>query len=100
MSVGSLQVCAGHEAGREAVIHAMELIFNDGNMDDILLIDAKNIFNSVNRDTFIHNNKIICPVFVAFVSKYYSSLDQLGHSKLVAYADNFTILLCIQEILV
>ena len=79
-SVGSLQVCAGHEAGWEAAIHAMYSIFKNENTVTVPLIDAENsidAFNSVNRETFVHIVKIICPAFVTFVSNCYSSLSRL-----------------------
>ena len=63
-SVGSLQVCADHEVGCEA-IHSMDLI------------DADNDLNLVNTEAFIHKVKIICPVFATFVSNCYSSSCRL-----------------------
>ena len=39
---GSLQVCAGHKSGSEAVIHAMRELFEHDNSDAVLLIDASN----------------------------------------------------------
>ena len=53
-SVCSLQVCAGHEAGCELIIHAMHKIYEEES-EVILLVDASNAFNSVNRKTFLHN---------------------------------------------
>ena len=44
-SSGSLQVCAGQEAGSEAAIHAMEKIFKEESTEAILLVDAENAFN-------------------------------------------------------
>ena len=60
-SVGSLQVCAGHEAGSEAAVHAIRNIFSQDEAEAVLLIDAANAFNCINREAFIHNAKIICP---------------------------------------
>ena len=48
-SVGNLQVCAGHESGCEATIHAISQIFNEEDSEAVLLIDASNTFNAVNR---------------------------------------------------
>ena len=45
---GSLQLCEGQVAGSEAAIHEMYDVFNDDNMEGILLIDAENTFNSIN----------------------------------------------------
>ena len=71
-SVGSLQVCAGHEAGSEAAIHAIRNIFSQDETEAVLLIDAANAFNSINREAFIHNAKVICPSIATFVENCYS----------------------------
>ena len=44
-AAGPLQVCAGHSAGSEAAIHAMNQVFNEEGMDGVLLIDVTNAFN-------------------------------------------------------
>ena len=46
---GSLQVCAGYKSGSEAAIHAMHNILEADNTDALLLIDASNEFDSLNR---------------------------------------------------
>ena len=56
-SVGSLQVCAGQEAGSEAAVHAMHEIFKEQDTEAVLLIDATNAFNTVNRNVVLHNVK-------------------------------------------
>ena len=66
-SVGSLQVCAGHEAGCEAIIHAMHSIFEEESSEAVLLFDASNTFNSVNREAFLHNVSIIYPPISTYV---------------------------------
>ena len=70
-SVGSLQVCAGHEAGCEAAIHAMHTIFEEENTEAVLLVDAANAFNSVNREAFLHNIFVICPAIAIYVKNCY-----------------------------
>ena len=52
---GSLQVCAGHKSGSEAAIHAMRNIFEADETDAVLLIDASNAFNALNRAAALHN---------------------------------------------
>ena len=59
--VGTLQVYTGHEAGCEAAIHAMHTIFEDEKTEAVLLVDAANAFDSVNRQVFLHSICIICP---------------------------------------
>ena len=46
---------AGHEAGAEAAIHAMHQIWDEENTEGILLIDARNAFNSLNRKVALPN---------------------------------------------
>eukprot|EP00731_Ephydatia_muelleri_P028421 Em0020g65a len=48
-AAGTLQLCAGHEAGCEAAIHSMCRIFHDATTE---AVDANNAFNSLNhKDT-------------------------------------------------
>ena len=65
---GSLQVCAGQKSGSEAPIHALHNIFEADNTDAVLLIDASNAFNSLNRAAALHNVRILCPT-VATVAR-------------------------------
>ena len=60
-AAGPIQVCAGHKAGVEAAIHAMHFIFDEDNSQGILLIDATNAFNSLNRKVAMHTILIMCP---------------------------------------
>ena len=71
-SVGPLQLCAGQEAGAEAAIHAMHDIFNDNETEAVLLIDAENAFNSINRKAMIHNISILCPIISTFIKNCYN----------------------------
>ena len=46
---GTLQVRAGQEVSTEAAIYSMNMIYEDENTGAILLDDASNAFNSLNR---------------------------------------------------
>ena len=70
-SVGSLQVCAGQEAGCESIIHAMQAIYEDETCEAVLLVDASNAFNSINRNVFLHVS-IICPAIAIYAKNCYS----------------------------
>ena len=76
-SVRNLQVCAGHESGYEAAIHAISQIFNEENPEAVLLIDASNAFNAVKHELFLHNVSVICPEIVVFVRNCYSLPSRL-----------------------
>ena len=60
-AAGPLQLCAGQDGGCEAAVHAMCSIFQDSETEAVLLVDANNAFNSLNRKGALHNINIICP---------------------------------------
>ena len=76
-AAGSLQSCAGHHAGGEAPVHAMQTISNDDTTDAILLIDATNAFNCMNRSVALHNTYVICPAIATYVSNTYRHPSRL-----------------------
>ena len=75
-AAGSLQVCAGEEAGTEAAIHAVHDIFKYYTADAVLLIDAENAFNAVNRKAMLHIS-VICPVISTYISSCYNTPARL-----------------------
>ena len=56
---GSLQVYAGLKCGSGAEIHAMRKMFEACDNDTVLLINASNAFNSLNRSAALHNKRIL-----------------------------------------
>ena len=70
-SAGPLQTCAGLKAGIEASIHAMRNIYEDDETEAVLLVDAENAFNNLNRRAAIHNIKQICPNFHRYLANTY-----------------------------
>ena len=82
---GSAQVCAGHLAGVEAAVHAVYSLFCDESSTGILLVNASNAFNSLNRITALHNILHLCPAFTTLAINCYrhpSSLFASGTSLL------------------
>ena len=73
MSARALQTCAGHDAGSEAAIHAMRVIFEDSNTHAALLVDATNAFNLVNRQAALHNISVLCPSFSTILRNTYGA---------------------------
>ena len=61
-AAGPLQLCAGQSAGVEAAVHAMRNIFAADEVDAVLLVDADNAFNRINRHAILHNIQYICPI--------------------------------------
>ena len=64
----------------------MDEILKDHTTKGILLIDAKNAFNSINRNAMRHNLKFFCPVISTYISSTYACplrLFIIGGSKLL-----------------
>lgn len=54
-AAGPLQVSAGLKGGAEAAIHAMKEIYKLETTDAVILVDAANAFNRLNRAVALHN---------------------------------------------
>lgn len=76
-AVGSLQVLPGQDTGEEATIHAMNDLFQQNETKAVLLVDAENVFNSINKKAILHKISITCPVILTFVSNCYLVLARL-----------------------
>ena len=76
-SAGSLQLCAGQKAGCEAAAHAMRDIFAEEETDGVLLIDASNAFNTLNRQALLHNIRHLCPTIATYVRNCYGTPARL-----------------------
>ena len=60
-------------AGVESAIHAMKGFLDDDESDGILLIDADNAFNRVNRRVALWNIQYICPAMKHILINFYRS---------------------------
>ena len=70
-AAGPLQTCAGLKSGIEASIHAMRQIFEKDDTEALLLVDAENAFNNLNRKAALHNIRQLCPPFFRYLSNTY-----------------------------
>ena len=52
-SCSEVQMCAEHEAGCEATIHAMKEMYENEESEAILLVDAANAFNSITSRSYV-----------------------------------------------
>ena len=74
--VGSDQLCAGQKGGCEAAVHALRQAFQSSSANAILLVDAKNAFNSVNRQVALRNILHLCPSIARFlINTYRDGID-------------------------
>ena len=76
-AAGPLQTCTGIKAGIEAAIHAMRSIFHDEETEAVLLVDAENAFNNLNRKATLNNIKELCPAFHRYLLNTYQQPTQL-----------------------
>ena len=76
-SAGSLQLCAGQQVGCEAAVHAMNQIFAEEETDALLLVDATNAFNSINRKVMLHNIQYLCPSMSTYTYNCYCTASRL-----------------------
>ena len=68
---GPLQVSTGLKGGAEAAIHAMKKIFDEETTDAVILVDASNAFNRLNRRAALHNVQYLCPPFATILINTY-----------------------------
>ena len=76
-ATGSLQLCGGQECGIEAAIHAMHDTFSAEDVDAVLLVDASNAFNCLNREACMRNVAHLCPAITPAIINCYRHPDRL-----------------------
>ena len=76
-AAGPLQVATGLKGGSEAAIHAMRDIFEQDACDAVILVDASNAFNRLNRRVALHNIQITCPEFATILINTYRQPSRL-----------------------
>ena len=64
-----LQVCTEHKSGSESAVHAMNSLFLHEEADAVLLVDASNTFNTINRAAALHNIRVLYPATFAINTK-------------------------------
>ena len=66
-------MCAGQLGGCEAAIHTMRQIFENPDIEGVLLVDATNAFNQINRQAALHNINVLCPSLSKILINTYRS---------------------------
>ena len=89
-AVGLQQLCAGQEAGCEAAVHTMHTIFADEETEGVLLVDASNAFNSLNRAVALRNIRQICPSIATVLINTYRADAELFIEGTTIYSQEGT----------
>ena len=80
-AVGSLHLCVGHDSDCEAAVYALRTIFEDEESEAILLVNASNAFNSLNRSNAQLNIMNVCPSLATIAINSYRQHPQLFIDK-------------------
>ena len=70
-AAGSLQISTGLKGGSEAAIHAMKDLYEREYTDAVILVDAENACNKLNRKVALHNIQYLCPNFATVLINTY-----------------------------
>ena len=89
-AAGSLQLCAGQIAGIGAAVHAMREAFLKEGTEAVLLVDASNAFNSLNREAALHNIRHICPTLSTILINVYREATDLFVDGIVLASEEGT----------
>ena len=76
-TAGSVQLCAGQIGGTEAAIHAVREMYKSDEIEAVLLVDARNAFNSLNRQTALRNIPTLCPSLAPILINSYRDKTNL-----------------------
>ena len=75
-AASSVQFCVGQKCGTEAAVNNMNLAFKDDNCEAVLLVDATNAFNTLNRQVALRNIRALCPsVATALINTYWRDIE-------------------------
>ena len=70
-AVGVFLVCPAHPSGCEAAIHTLHKVFTPMGTHAVLLVNADNIFNSLNHAVALHNIWYTCPPLATILTNIY-----------------------------
>ena len=81
LATAPVQVCAGLAGGVEAAVHAARQLYEDKDTEALILVDAENAFNALNRDAALRNIRIVFPELSAYVINSYREPARLFVSQ-------------------
>ena len=76
-AVGALQLCAGHPLGVESAVHSMRAFLDEDESEGILLMDADNAFNRLNRNVALWNIQYTCPAMKHILINFYRASTRI-----------------------
>ena len=88
-AVGVPQLCVGHESGCEAAVHSTTHVVNHPSNDAIILVDATNAFNSLNRQVALRNVMTLCPTHATIlINTYRVNIDLFIDRESILYQED------------
>ena len=70
--VAPVQTCVGIPSACETSVHIMSALFSSPDTEGILMVDASNAFNALNREAALHNVARLCPALAGVIKNTYS----------------------------
>ena len=61
LAAGPLQTATVLQSGAKAAIHSIRCMFENDRTDDVIFVDARNAFSSLNHQAVLHNIRVIYP---------------------------------------
>ena len=91
VATGCWQMCGGQILGIEAAINAARFAFELEENESILLVDATNAFNVLNRQVALHNIRSLCPpIATILINSYRSPSDLLVDGDVILSQEGTT----------
>ena len=90
IAAGPHQLCAGQIVETEAAVHTVRSVFNSDDSDAMLLVDAINAFNSLNRIVDLHNIQQLCLPLACVLINIYHSPASLFVSSDTLFSEEWT----------
>ena len=88
---GCLQLYGGQMSGIEAAVHATRSAFREDNVEAILLVDATNAFNRINRQVALQNIRRLCPTIATIlINSYRSNTDLFMDGEVILSQEGTT----------
>ena len=70
-------MCRGQISGIEAAVHAVRTAFDSSDSEAVLLVDATNAFNSLNRQVALQNIRRLCPPLATILINTYRAPTEM-----------------------